>query len=255
MIGSFSMSCRNFLTSLILSHREIPVEYRLTTCLPRAFPVFSPFSFSSRCLYSAYILLIISSLALSTLLCVHLCPNLPLSMTLFNSSRFLCCSILYSGISTTFNTPSTLAIIFIKCHNQYQNLQRGFCDAVVVHHFIFNVHFISCCVFIHIFFSTRSLTFALGFLHPILYFQPKPSRSDSRTLCFTTIPVSSCRGRLGLAWALFTHRRFLPGRGAFAGIFTCVCVYQGFFWGSSSLRFAGLHIHILGITGPAHLLV
>ena len=52
------------------------------TCLPKAFPVFSPFSFMSRCLYSAYVLLIISLLALSTLLCVHLCPNLPLSKTL-----------------------------------------------------------------------------------------------------------------------------------------------------------------------------
>ena len=101
MIGSFSMSCRNFLRSLILSHRELPVEYRLMTCLPRAFPVFSPFSFSSRCLYSSYILLIISSLALSTLLCVHLCPSLPLSMILFNSSRFLCCSIASFGVSVT----------------------------------------------------------------------------------------------------------------------------------------------------------
>ena len=82
------MSCLNFLTSLILSHREIPVEYRLMTCLPKVFPVFSPFSFSARCLYSAYTLLIISSLALSTLPCVHLSPNLPLSMALFNSSLF-----------------------------------------------------------------------------------------------------------------------------------------------------------------------
>ena len=60
------------------------------------------------------------------------------------------------------------------------------------------------------------------------------------TLCFTTIPVSSCRGRLGLAWALFTHRRFLPWR-AFTDILTCVCVYRGFSRGSSSLGFAGLH--------------
>ena len=30
-------------------------------CLPKAFPAFSPFSFSSRCLYSAYVLLIICS--------------------------------------------------------------------------------------------------------------------------------------------------------------------------------------------------
>ena len=91
MIGSVSMFRRNFLTSLILSYREIPVEYKLMTCLPKAFPVFSPFRFSSRCLYSAYVLLIISSLAFSTLPCVHLCPNkcaLLLSMALFNSSFF-----------------------------------------------------------------------------------------------------------------------------------------------------------------------
>ena len=104
MIGSVSMFRRNFLTSLILSYREIPVEYKLMTCLPKAFPVFSPFRFSSRCLYSAYVLLIISSLAFSTLPCVHLCPNkcaLLLSMTLFNSSFFFYFSVPSFGVSTT----------------------------------------------------------------------------------------------------------------------------------------------------------
>ena len=104
MIGSVSMFRRNFLTSLILSYREIPVEYKLMTCLPKAFPVFSPFRFSSRCLYSAYVLLIISSLAFSTLPCVHLCPNkcaLLLSMALFNSSFFFCFSVPSFVVSTT----------------------------------------------------------------------------------------------------------------------------------------------------------
>ena len=129
MIGSFSMSCQNFLTSLILSHLEIPVEYRLITCLPKAFPVFSRFSLSLRCFYSAYVLLKISSLALSTLPHVHLFSNkcaLPLSMTLFSSSRFLCCSMLSFGVSTTslknsllFNMSPKSAIIFIKCRNRY----------------------------------------------------------------------------------------------------------------------------------------
>ena len=120
------MSCRNFLTSLILSHQEIPVEYRLMTCLPKTFPIFSPFSFSSSCFYSACVLLIISLLALSTLLCVHLCPSLPLSMIPFNSSHFLCCSISSFGVSTTspknssFSISSASAIIFIKCRNRYQ---------------------------------------------------------------------------------------------------------------------------------------
>ena len=36
-----------------------PVEYRLIACLPKALPIFSPFRFSLRCLYSAYVLLII----------------------------------------------------------------------------------------------------------------------------------------------------------------------------------------------------
>ena len=34
-------------------------------CLPKVFPVFSPFLFSTRCLYSAYVLLIVLLLALS----------------------------------------------------------------------------------------------------------------------------------------------------------------------------------------------
>ena len=105
----------------------MPVEYRLTTCLPRAFPVFLPFSFSSRCSDPAYVLLIISSLALSTLLCVHLCPSLPFCIILFNSSRFLCCSVPSFGVSTTspknsssLNIFPTSAIIFIKCQTRNQ---------------------------------------------------------------------------------------------------------------------------------------
>ena len=94
------------------------------TCSAKAFPVFSPFWSSSRCLYSAYVLLIISLLALSTFPCVHLCLSLPLSMMLFNSSQFLCCSVAYFGVSTTspknsssFNISPAIAITFIKCRN------------------------------------------------------------------------------------------------------------------------------------------
>ena len=54
-------------TFLMLTTWEILVEYRLITCLPRAFPVFSPFSLSSRCLYSVYVSLRLSSFTLSTL--------------------------------------------------------------------------------------------------------------------------------------------------------------------------------------------
>ena len=115
MIGLSLISCHNFLTSLILTNREMPVEYRLMTCLPNASAVFSHFSFNSRCLYPAYVLLIVSSLALSTLFCVHLLPNksaLPLSIALFNSSRFLCCSMLSFGVSTISPKNSSSFNIF-----------------------------------------------------------------------------------------------------------------------------------------------
>ena len=129
MIGSFSISCSNFLTSLILTTREIPVEYKLMTCLPRIFPASSPFSFSSRCLYSAYVLLIVSSLAFSTFSCVYLLPNKyawPLLMTLFKHFRFLYCSMPSFCVSTispkkssSFNMFSTYGIIFIRCLNRH----------------------------------------------------------------------------------------------------------------------------------------
>ena len=107
----------------------MPVEYKLMTFLPKAFPIFSPFSFSSRCLYSAYVLLMVLSLALPTLSCVHLFPNkcaLPLSITLFYSSCLLSCSMPSFGVSTTspknsssFNMSLTSVIIFIKCWNRH----------------------------------------------------------------------------------------------------------------------------------------
>ena len=104
----------------------MPVEYKLITCLPRDFPVFPPFSHSSRCLYSANVLFITPSLALSTPSCVCLCPNLPLSIAFFNSSHFLCFSMLFFGVSTispknssSFNVSPTSAIIFIKSLNRH----------------------------------------------------------------------------------------------------------------------------------------
>ena len=91
MIGPISISCCNFLTSLILTTREITVGYKWITCLTKAFPDFSPLSFSSCYLYKAYVLLIVSLLALPSFSCVHLCSNkyaLLLTMTLFQHSRF-----------------------------------------------------------------------------------------------------------------------------------------------------------------------
>ena len=130
MIGSFSMSCRYFFTSRILTTQEIPLEYKSITCLPRALPFFSPFSFSSRYLYSAYFLWVVSSLALSTFYSVHLLANkyaLPLLVTLFKHSCFLCCSVPSFGVSTvspkkssSFNIFSILAIAFIRYLNRHQ---------------------------------------------------------------------------------------------------------------------------------------
>ena len=114
------------------------------TCFPKAFPIFSPFSFSSRCLYLAYVLFWTSSLTLSTLSCVHLCSNLSLPMILFNSSRFLCCSVPSPGVSKTspkksssFHMSPTPATAFIT----YQNYQ----------HMINNIRYkdVSCCSSFH----------------------------------------------------------------------------------------------------------
>ena len=108
----------------------MPIEYKFITSLLKTFLVFSPFSFSSRCLYSAYVLFI-TSLALSTHSCAHLCPNFPLSMILFNSSHFLCCSVPFFGVSrispknsSSFNMSPTSAIIFIKHRNRYQMINN-----------------------------------------------------------------------------------------------------------------------------------
>ena len=118
------MSWHNFLTTLILTHQEIPVEHKLMTCLSKTFPLYSPFSFSSRCLSSAYVLFMTSSLALPTLPCVHLCPNLPFFKRPLKYSCFLCCSMPSFGVSTislkksSFNISSTSTLIFIKRRNR-----------------------------------------------------------------------------------------------------------------------------------------
>ena len=95
--------------------------------LPQGFFSFQPFPLCSRCFYSAYVLLIISSLALSIFLCVRLCPSLPLSMIPFNSSDFLCCSMpSFCGSTTSPNKSSSLhvfptsAIMTVcSCHVMY----------------------------------------------------------------------------------------------------------------------------------------
>ena len=123
------MSWQNFLASLILTNREIPLEYNLMTCLPNTFTFFSPFSVISRCLYSTYFLLIVLSLSLPTLSCVHLLPNkypLLLPITFFNSVRFLCCSMPSFGVAavspgkSSSNISPTSVIAFINGWNHRQ---------------------------------------------------------------------------------------------------------------------------------------
>ena len=73
-----------------------------------------------------FTLIVTSSLAFSTLLCVHLCPNLPLSIILLNSSRFFkllntfpLCIISITKKFIIVNMFSTPVITFIKCQNRY----------------------------------------------------------------------------------------------------------------------------------------
>ena len=195
------MSWCNFLTSLILTHQEIPVEYKLITCLPKTFPVYSPFPFSLRCLYLAYVLFMTSSLALSSLTYVHLCPNLPLSMRTFKHCRFLCCSMPSFGVSTvslkkssSFSMSPTLVIAFIKPRNRYQmkdnikyngntnntsviiflkiqrlpamllSLGEPPVRFFVVLHFIFDLHFVVVSSFVNVFHFVAVSSF-VGVLH------------------------------------------------------------------------------------------
>ena len=105
MIGSLSISCCNLCTSLIWTTWDTPVKYILITSLPKAFPVFSPFKFSSCWSYSAYPLLMVLLLALSTFSCVHYFLSLskyisPLPITPFTHPCFFCCPISFCSVST-----------------------------------------------------------------------------------------------------------------------------------------------------------
>ena len=81
MIESLSISSCNFFGSL--TTWKIPLEYRLNKSFPKAFPAFLPSSFSLRCLYWACALLMILSLALSTLSCVHCFCHLANTLLLY----------------------------------------------------------------------------------------------------------------------------------------------------------------------------
>ena len=138
------------------------------------------------------------------------------------------------------NTNNTCVIIFLRnsqrCYFAWDNLQWDFCYVSCCSSFL-------CCVFILLLYLHLSMFFILllflliafrrhpspfrglspGFLHPILYFQPGPSQTDSRHFHFLTIP--SCRECYSLEWPFFTPQAFFTLR-SFTDILTCVD--QGF---------------------------
>ena len=139
----------------------------------------------------------------------------------------------------------------------------GFCDVdlhfVVVVVVVVILHLLI--FFIHIFFSTSSLTLSwtiARFLKLILNFQPSPEWS--RHFHFSTIPLSSYLERYGFEWAFFTHRRFLPYApsdifGTFPTLWHNLLLSR-FHWepAANFLKVAGLHNDSPN-TDPAHLFV
>ena len=134
MIGSLSISCCNLCTSLIWTTWDTPVKYILITRLPKAFPVFSPFKFSSCWSYSAYPLLMVLLLALSTFSCVHYFLSLskyisPLPITPFTHPCFFCCPISFCSVSMVSSENFfylTRIISFPGCISMSLALDPGF---------------------------------------------------------------------------------------------------------------------------------
>ena len=114
---------------------------------------------------------------------------------------------------------------------------------VVVLHFIFGLHFVAVLhllfFFIHIFFSTSSLTFrglSPGFYtHFIL--SAKPIAAWFSTLSSWSISLYSCRKRYGLKWTFFTHVRVLP----YAPSPTFYPAFIKAWANSTSMKFGGFH--------------
>ena len=111
-----------------------------------------------------------------------------------------------------------------QCYFAWENLRWGFC-VVVIFSFVDVLHFVVVLLiaFWHHPSSFRGLS--PGFLHPILYFQPSPSQSDSQHFRLFNHSVLAAS-----ATALSEH--FLP-TGIFyvtllPDIFGTTCFYQGF---------------------------
>ena len=114
--------------------------------MPRSFPIFSSVSFSSRCLYSAYALLIVSFLALyfvfyllinTLLFCLsHPPPFTPITLPFTQLYRFLCSSTPSLSVSTVsgkysscLNTFPAFDIIFISNQNQQHMWKNMLCKS------------------------------------------------------------------------------------------------------------------------------
>ena len=150
-----------------------------------------------------------------------------------------------------------------RCYFGWENLQWGFCDAVVLHFiFVSSFHFWSsfCCssfvIFLHWFafrhHPSPSRGLSPGFsTHFILSAQPIAEWFPN-TFIFSTIPLSSYRQRYGFERALITHRRLLPYAHSPTFYLRLSKVSPGA--GSPSLKIAGLHSDRRN-TGPVHLFI
>ena len=124
-----------------------------------------------------------------------------------------------------------------RCYFAWENLRWGFC-VVVIFSFVDVLHFI---VVLLIAFRHHSSSFrglSPGFLHPILYFQPSPSQSDSQQF---VQPFRSYRERYGLEWAFFYPQAFFTLRSFPTFLAPPAFIKASLGAGSYSLKFAGLH--------------
>ena len=127
-----------------------------------------------------------------------------------------------------------------------------FCDADL--HFVFILHLSM--FFIHIFFSTSSLTLPWiinRFLEPFCTFSPTHRRVICDAFIFQPSRYLLTASATVFEWAFFTHKHFLPYAPSQHLGTTCF-IKASLGAGSYSLKFAGLHTDPRN-TDPAHLIV
>ena len=130
------------------------------------------------------------------------------------------------------NTDNTSAIIFLKvknsrrCYFAWENPRGSFCCCC---NFISFLIFILLLFFIHIYFSTSSLTLPwtiARFLHPFYTFSPAHRRVIRDTFIFKHSVIFLPRA-LRFWVGVFYPQAFFTLR-SFTDIFDSTCVYQGF---------------------------